>query len=124
MFQKKLFVIAFALLVSAGVCFSGSAVLAQVPDLGVTYPAAAGLSDLDPRITTARIIRIALSLLGTIFLAIVLYGGFLWMTAGGNDEKIGEAKSWIYSGVVGLAIILSAYGVTTFVLRNLVAATV
>lgn len=40
-----------------------------------------GLSAQDPRITIARIIQIGLGLLGTIAVVLVIYAGFLWMTA-------------------------------------------
>lgn len=93
------------------------------PDLGIEYPEYAGMSNVDVRITIARIIRVAMGLIGIVLVLIVLYGGFLWMTAGGNDDKISEAKKWIYSGVVGLAIILSAYAIATFVINNLIKAT-
>ncbi len=45
------------------------------------------------------------------------------MTAGGNEEQVGEAKKWIYSGVIGLTIILSAYAIANFVVNSLVNAT-
>ena len=93
------------------------------PDLGVDAPRAAGLGNTDIRITIARIIRVAMSLLGIISVVIVLFGGFIWMTAGGNDEKIGEAKKWIFGGVIGLAIILSAFAISSFVINSLVNAT-
>lgn len=82
-----------------------------------------GLPNQDVRVTIARVIRVAMSLLGIVMVVIVLYGGFLWMTAGGNEDKVGEAKKWIYSGVVGLIIILSAYAISTFVISQLVTAT-
>ncbi len=77
----------------------------------------------DIRVTIARIIRVAMSLLGIVAVVIVLIGGFKWMTAGGNEEQTGEAKQWIFSGVIGLAIILSAYALTNFIISNLVTAT-
>jgi len=64
-----------------------------------------------------------LSLLGIIVLVIIIYGGFLWMTAGGNDERVGEAKKWIFGGIIGLVIILSSYAIAQFVISNLVSAT-
>ena len=64
-----------------------------------------------------------MGLLGIVAVVIVLIGGFTWMTAGGNDEKVGEAKKWIFAGVIGLAIILSAYAIANFVIQNLVTAT-
>ncbi len=82
-----------------------------------------GLSSADVRVTVARIIRVAMGLLGIIAVVIVLIGGFTWMTAGGNDEKVGEAKKWIFSGIIGLAIILSAYGIASFVINQLITAT-
>jgi hypothetical protein len=93
------------------------------PDLGVDVPRAAGLTDTDVRITVARIIRVAMGLLGTVALVIVLIGGFTWMTAGGNDEKVEEAKKWISAGVIGLVIIFSAFAISTFVIRSLITAT-
>lgn len=91
--------------------------------LGLSYSAQSGLGSTDIRITIAKIIRVAMSLLGIIAVCIVLYGGFTWMTAGGNDEQVGEAKKWIFSGVIGLAIILSAWGITTYVMQALINAT-
>ncbi|MFA7653980.1 MAG: hypothetical protein WCX97_02965 [Candidatus Magasanikbacteria bacterium] len=88
-------------------------------DLGIQYGQATGLVSTDIRIIIARIIRIALSLLGIILVALILYGGFLWMTAGGNEEQIGKAKKVLRNAVIGLAIILSAYAITIFVFKVL-----
>jgi hypothetical protein len=91
--------------------------------MGTGVGANLGLPEGDVRVTVARIIRVAMGLLGIIAVCIILIGGFTWMTAGGNDEKVGEAKKWIFSGVIGLAIILSAYAIATFVIGSLVNAT-
>ena len=61
--------------------------------------------------------------LGIVAVVIVLLGGFKWMIAGGNDEKTNEAKKLIVSGIIGLAIILSAWAITSFVISRLVSAT-
>ncbi|PIR43061.1 hypothetical protein COV24_04760 [candidate division WWE3 bacterium CG10_big_fil_rev_8_21_14_0_10_32_10] len=90
---------------------------------GMEYGAATGLGQQDVRTTIATIINVALSLLGIVALIIVLYGGFKWMTAGGNDEQVAEARKIIISGVVGLAVVLSSYAVANFVLNQLAIAT-
>lgn len=72
-----------------------------------------------PFTIAARIIQIALSFLGIISLGIVIYAGFLWMTSGGNENKIDDAKRWLKNGIIGLIIILSAWGIVTYVLRTL-----
>ncbi len=91
--------------------------------LGLYYGADTGLGSKDVRTTIASIIRTAMSLLGIVAVVIILIGGFTWMTAGGNEEKVGEAKKWIFSGIIGLAIILSAYALASFVITQLVTAT-
>ncbi len=91
--------------------------------LGIQYGANTGLASTDIRITIARIIKVAMGLLGIIAVVIILIGGFTWMVAGGNEEKIGEAKKMIFSGIIGLAIILSAYAIANFVVSSLVTAT-
>lgn len=92
-------------------------------DLGLSYGADIGLGTTDIRTTIAQIIRVAMGLLGIIAVVIILIGGFKWMTAGGNEDQVGEAKKWIFSGVIGLAIILSAYALTSFIITQLVQAT-
>ncbi len=77
----------------------------------------------DPRIVAARIIRVALGFLGIVAFAIVLYGGFVWMTAAGNEERIAKAKKVLTSAVIGLVIIIFAFSITQFVLNRLMEAT-
>lgn len=78
-----------------------------------------GLTTTDIRVVVARVIRVALSLVGMIFLTLILYGGFIWMTAGGNEDKIVSAKRIIFNGSIGLLIILSSYSIVWFVGRML-----
>ncbi len=77
----------------------------------------------DVRQTAARIINVALGFLGIIAVVIVLVGGFKYMISGGNEEKTSEAKNLIVSGIIGLAIILSAWAITSFVIGQLLSAT-
>ena len=76
----------------------------------------------DFKTTIGRLIKVALGFLGIVAIIIVLIGGFKYMTAGGSDEKVGDAKKWIISGIIGLAIILSAYTLTSFVITQLLTA--
>lgn len=78
-----------------------------------------GLPATDIRLIIANIIRIALGLIGIVLLVIIIYAGFLWMTAAGNEEQIGKAKKTLTNAVIGLAIILSAYAIVLFVMRML-----
>ena len=73
--------------------------------------------------TVGRIIKIALGLVGTIFLVLTVYAGFLWMTAAGEESKIEKAQEIIKTSVIGLAIVLAAYSITYFVMASLARAT-
>jgi hypothetical protein len=82
-----------------------------------------GFGNQDPRSTAANIINIILGFLGILAVVLILFGGFKWMTAAGNDDKIGEAKKLLVAGVVGLIIILAAYALAAFVLDAVFRAT-
>ena len=73
--------------------------------------------------TVTQIINVLLGILGIIAVIIILMGGFKWMTAKGNEEKVGEAKKLLGAGVVGLVIILAAFAIASFVISNLSNAT-
>lgn len=66
-----------------------------------------------------NIIRYVLGLVGAIFLILVIVGGIQWMTSAGNEEAVKSAKQKIVNAVIGLAIVLAAYGITTFVVDRL-----
>jgi len=82
-----------------------------------------GLSDSDPRAISANIINIALGFLGIIAVMLVLAGGFMWMVSGGNEDKTTQAKKLLTSGVIGLIIILAAFGIAKFLVNALIVAT-
>lgn len=71
----------------------------------------------------SRIIRVALGFLGIIFLTLIIYAGFNWMTAGGDKEKVEKSKKLIINAIIGLAIVLASYTITWFITSNLVGAT-
>jgi len=108
----------------AAVSSGGSNAIDDVSDLlPSSFADETGLGQKDLKAGLGELINVALGFLGIVAVIIILFGGFKWMTAGGNDEKVGEAKRLIIAGIVGLAIILSAYAITTFVLQSLIDAT-
>jgi hypothetical protein len=90
---------------------------------GDEFASTAGLGEADLVDTIASIIRIALGFLGVIAVVIILLGGFKWMTSQGNDDKVKEARKLIFSGIIGLVIIISAYAIAAFVIDSIVTAT-
>lgn len=104
--------------------FFASPALAAPINAGLTPIAnVIALGTQDIRTIIGRIIYVALGIIGTVLLVIIIYAGFLWMTAGGNEDRVADAKKWITNAVIGLAIVLSAYAITYFIITQLVAAT-
>lgn len=66
--------------------------------------------------TAEVIINSALGFLGLVAVVIILIGGFQWMTAGGGEEKIKKAKGTLSAGIIGLVIIMAAWGIAQFVI--------
>lgn len=78
-----------------------------------------GFEQKDPREIVANIIQIMLGFLGTIAVVLVIYAGFLWMTAGGKPDNVQKAKSIMSAAITGLIIILISYGLTVFITQAL-----
>lgn len=69
------------------------------------------------------IIQIALLVVGGAFLLLLIYGGYNWMIARGDAEKVKKAKEIITNALIGLVIVFTAYAVSAFVVSRIVAAT-
>jgi len=67
----------------------------------------------------SRAIFIILTWVGVLFFALIILGGFKWMIAEGNQEKIKKAKSILLSALIGLIITLAAYALTYFIVGRL-----
>lgn len=83
----------------------------------------AGVVNRPLEVVAGQIINTFLSLFGVLFLALMVYGGYLWMNARGNEQQVEKARSILTQAVIGLIIILASYSIAGFVVRNLVNAT-
>ncbi|MDD4333313.1 MAG: D-alanyl-D-alanine carboxypeptidase family protein [Patescibacteria group bacterium] len=57
----------------------------------------------------AGIYKYAIGIVGILAAVVLMWGGIVWLTAGGNQQRIGDAKSWITASISGLIIALSSY---------------
>ncbi len=73
------------------------------------------LSGTDPRIIVVRIINVFLGLLALISVAVVLYGGWLWMTSGGDQAQVERAKKTLTNWLIGLIIIVLAWSIVNLI---------
>ena len=61
----------------------------------------------------ASVIRFGLGMVGALFLVYFLYGGFMWMTAGGDVKKVQKAGQTLTQAVIGLFVIMISYAAIT-----------
>ncbi|MEK7607266.1 MAG: hypothetical protein AAB444_03675 [Patescibacteria group bacterium] len=73
----------------------------------------------NPQTLIGIYIGYGLSFIGVLFFLLMLYGGYMWMTARGSGEKVEKAKDIIISAVLGIAVIFLSYVVTNFVMTQL-----
>lgn len=57
----------------------------------------------------------ALGFLGLVSVIMLIYGGYQYLTAGGNEESLEKAKKIIKNALVGLVIVLLSYAIALFV---------
>jgi type IV secretion system pilin len=102
--------------------------LAHAQDLGAgKLDEVAGAANIKGQtslpVLIGNLVRIAIGLLGIVFLVLTIYAGFLYLTARGEEEKVKHAKETLSRGVIGLLIISAAYAIATFVITALTTAT-
>ncbi len=62
-----------------------------------------------------KVIGIILAFVGILFLILMIYGGYIWMMARGNEQETEKAKSIIQNALIGIVVVLTAYAITYLV---------
>ncbi len=106
--------------------------MAIIGGVGAALPAVAqvntsiegiALSDRSPVEVILYLISWLLGILALLAVTYVLYGGFIWMTSGGNEDKIEKAKQILRNGLIGFVIVMSAWGIVLYLIGVVSAAT-
>ncbi len=125
--MKKLLIISLVLcclsLAFGGVAFATSAQQTALDGLGQTN-ATAQMDEGDPAKSIGAAIGVLLSIMGLIFLIIVVYAGITWMTSNGDKTRIEKARKMLIEGTIGLAITLAAYSFTAYVVSKVAEAVI
>ena len=91
---------------------------------GVGYNEGAGPYTEADATTISEVVGTAVSaflaLLGVIFIYLMLYAGYHWMTARGEEEKVTKAKDTITRAIIGLIIVVGAYAIWAFIYYNFI----
>ncbi len=64
--------------------------------------------------------KYAIGIVGIVSAVVLMIGGVLWLTAGGNATQVGEAIAWIGSSITGLVLVLTSYLILSQINTDLV----
>lgn len=76
------------------------------------------LTNTQPEEYIGKILLFVFSFIGVIFMFLIIYAGIQWMTAQGNTSQVSKAKDTLIKAIVGLVIIMAAYGITFLVVNT------
>jgi lysylphosphatidylglycerol synthetase-like protein (DUF2156 family) len=104
---------------------ASSAIIDKLKKAGISYGGSTSGVESGTQLASiiGTIISIALSLLGIVFLTLLVYAGYNYLMAGGDESKVETAKHTISRSIIGLFIVLAAYAIAKFVVPALMCAT-
>ena len=118
-FQKTLCIAFAGVLLLTNFCLAQSGWMEGASTEFGGLAAGAEIKTADLPTLIGNIISIILGLLGVVLILLIIYSGFLWMTAGGETKQVDKAQAYIKNAVIGLVVILLAYAITQFVIDKL-----
>ncbi len=83
------------------------------------YKQELNLPDTDPNELAVRVIQWSLGFLGLVAVAMIIFGGFMWMTSAGNEQRVTQGKEVIKWAVIGLVVVMLSWAIVVFVVRGI-----
>ena len=77
----------------------------------------------EPEVIIGEILQGAMLLIGVLFGILIIYGGYLWMTARGNEETVKKAIGILQTAIIGFIVVASAYAISDFVIERVIMST-
>ena len=84
----------------------GSALLNRVHKVGEGAFGGDRATETTAAEIAGKVVNSFFGVLGVIFIILAIYGGYLWMTASGNEEQVKKAKSVITQAIIGISVTL------------------
>lgn len=69
--------------------------------------------------TVGKVVDAGLSIISIVFFTFILYAGFRWMVARGNEADIDYAQETITNSIIGIIVVLAAYAISSFLFNAL-----
>lgn len=75
--------------------------------------------DRDVYTIIGQAIVAAMGVVGALTLLVFVYGGFLWLTSAGNEEKVRHGSQAMLYAIIGLCIIFGSYALLSTIFKGL-----
>ena len=75
-----------------------------------------GIPDISETVLLTNILNTVYFIAGIISVIVIIVGGFMYITSGGDSGAVGKAKNMILYSVIGLVVVVGAFAITNFVL--------
>lgn len=72
-----------------------------------------------PDVTINKIVNLIFTISEVAFVVILIVGGVMYLTSMGNEDAAGKARKLMLDAVIGIVIVLSAWGIGTWLLSSL-----
>jgi len=77
------------------------------------------IAEIDIVKLLTRLIKVIFAFTGVLALLQFIYGGLLWMTSGGNAEKVKKGKDSLLWAILGIIVVFLSYALVSFVITNI-----
>lgn len=99
--------------------FAQNSTISLLQEVAETGGYEGGVDEFSLSLLIGDVIYGFLSLLGVIFVVLMIYGGFKWMKASGRSDEVEKAQNIIRQAIIGLIITVSSYAISIFVFEKL-----
>lgn len=96
-------------------CVGGASGTNCVECVEIKNPINAG----SPEVLIGNVINAVMGVVGSLALAMFIYGGFTWMLAAGNDQRVQKGKDILLWATIGLIVIFSSYALVRLVFTGI-----
>lgn len=93
-------------------------VVETAKEAGISVDEKKGVTDI--RVVLFRIVGIALTAIGTVLMAMIMYSGYLWWSAQGNDDQVRKAKATLRNAIIGMILVGMSYGIVSFFTKGII----
>ncbi|MFA7245047.1 MAG: hypothetical protein WC070_02585 [Candidatus Magasanikbacteria bacterium] len=123
--KGKIFILSIFFLFAVSLFLPDSLVLADAKSDAIQQLKASGgtsgygTDTTDPRIVAAQIVQSFMGLLGSVFIFLFVYSGYLLITSHGDSEKVSKARKTMTGAIIGILVTLLSFSIANFVGKNI-----